>query len=103
MQLSKSGKILINEEEQTTASSIYALGDCAQGQYYHFLHFLLIYLDCSHAGVPELTPVAIRSGVLLARRLAHVSNVKMNYKTIPTTVFTPIEYGTIGLSEEEGE
>jgi thioredoxin reductase (NADPH) len=24
----------------------------------------------------------------------------MNYSLIPTTVFTPIEYGTIGLSEE---
>jgi thioredoxin reductase (NADPH) len=52
--------------------------------------------------VPELTPVAIRSGVLLARRLAGTSNEKMNYKSIPTTIFTPIEYGTVGLSEEEG-
>lgn len=25
----------------------------------------------------------------------------MDYKTVPTTVFTPIEYGAVGLSEEE--
>lgn len=25
----------------------------------------------------------------------------MNYYNVPTTVFTPIEYGAIGLSEDE--
>lgn len=25
----------------------------------------------------------------------------MNYDNVPTTVFTPIEYGTVGLSEED--
>ena len=25
----------------------------------------------------------------------------MDYESVPTTVFTPIEYGTIGLSEDE--
>ena len=27
----------------------------------------------------------------------------MDYGLVPTTVFTPIEYGAIGLSEEEAE
>lgn len=26
--------------------------------------------------------------------------VQMDYVNVPTTVFTPLEYGTIGLSEE---
>ena len=25
----------------------------------------------------------------------------MDYNSVPTTVFTPLEYGTIGFSEEE--
>lgn len=25
----------------------------------------------------------------------------MDYSSVPTTVFTPIEYGTVGYSEEE--
>uniref|UniRef100_A0A8C2PTM9 thioredoxin-disulfide reductase (NADPH) n=1 Tax=Cyprinus carpio TaxID=7962 RepID=A0A8C2PTM9_CYPCA len=42
-------------------------------------------------GRPELTPTAIKAGRLLARRL------------VATTVFTPLEYGCVGLSEEEAE
>lgn len=49
----------------------------------------------------ELTPVAIKQGQLLARRLFGKSNVKMDYYAVPTTVFTPLEYGSIGYSEEE--
>ena len=50
---------------------------------------------------PELTPVAIQAGVLLARRICGVSEVKTNYVNVPTTVFTPLEYGCCGLSEED--
>ena len=28
-------------------------------------------------------------------------NFKMDYNAVPTTVFTPLEYGAIGYSEEE--
>lgn len=45
--------------------------------------------------------MAIQAGRLLARRLAGVSDATFDYKTIPTTVFTPIEYGVCGLSEED--
>ena len=53
-------------------------------------------------GVPELTPVAIQSGKMLANRL-YKQNVSeaMDYNLIATTVFTPTEYGAIGLSEED--
>jgi len=54
--------------------------------------------------VPELTPVAAKSAVFLARRLAmkkagtHEKNPEvfkkhmMDYTYVPTTVFTPTEF-----------
>jgi thioredoxin reductase (NADPH) len=51
---------------------------------------------------PELTPVAIQAGQYLARRLWNQSNQLMNYRGIPSTVFTsPSEYGFVGLHEEQ--
>lgn len=83
---SRSGKIITNNE-QTSVPHVYALGDII------------------HGGL-ELTPVAILAGKLLARRLfgnaaeaSHPDNV-MDYNSIATTVFTPLEMGTVGLSEE---
>ena len=52
-------------------------------------------------GQLELTPVAIQAGRLLARRLYGGSTMQMDYDQIPTTVFTPIEYGCCGLAEED--
>jgi thioredoxin reductase (NADPH) len=49
----------------------------------------------------ELTPVAVLAGKLLAGRLYDGSDKKMNYNSVATTVFTPIEYGFVGLSEED--
>jgi len=76
------GKILTNDFDQTTVPNVFSVGDCAYAR-------------------PELTPVATMAGVLLARRLFAGSSQKMSYSLIPTTVFTPYEYGTVGLSEEE--
>lgn len=50
------------------------------------------------AGTPELTPVAILAGKLLARRLFQHDGARnidnyIDYKMIPTTVFTPLEFG----------
>ncbi len=47
--------------------------------------------------------MAIQSGILLARRLCKVSQVLTDYEKVPTTVFTPLEYGTVGLAEEDAE
>jgi thioredoxin reductase (NADPH) len=41
------------------------------------------------------------SGKLLARRLFSSSQQLMDYKLIPTTVFTPLEYGAVGCSEKD--
>ncbi|KAJ7316917.1 hypothetical protein JRQ81_003079 [Phrynocephalus forsythii] len=77
----KNGKIPANDEEQTNVPYVYAVGDILEGK-------------------PELTPVAIQAGKLLARRLFGGSNVKCDYINVPTTVFTPLEYGCCGFSEE---
>jgi len=44
--------------------------------------------------------VAIKAGQLLSARLFAGATEKMNYDLVPTTVFTPLEYGCCGLSEE---
>ena len=48
-----------------------------------------------------MTPVAINAGKLLARRLFANSKIQMDYQNVPTTVFSPLEYGCVGLSEEK--
>ena len=75
-----SGKLVTNNE-RTNVPHIYAIGDVVEGK-------------------PELTPVAIMAGKLLARRLYSNSKETMDYDLVPTTVFTPIEYGCCGLTEE---
>ncbi|XP_018566419.1 thioredoxin reductase 2, mitochondrial isoform X1 [Anoplophora glabripennis] len=68
--------------EQTNVPHIYAVGD-------------VLYKK------PELTPVAILAGRLLARRLFGNSTLNMDYDNVATTVFSPLEYGAVGLSEEK--
>jgi thioredoxin reductase (NADPH) len=41
------------------------------------------------------------AGRLLAERLFKDSKLLMGYKYVPTTVFTPLEYGCVGYSQEE--
>lgn len=50
---------------------------------------------------PELTPVAIQAGKLLAGRLYNSIQEQMDYDNVATTVFSPLEYGCVGLTEEE--
>ncbi|KAL4114371.1 hypothetical protein PRIC2_014693 [Phytophthora ramorum] len=78
----KSGRIWV-KNEQTSTSNIYALGDVIDA--------------------PELTPVAIQAGRLLSRRLYNNSTAQMDYEKVCTAVFTPIEYGCCGLSEEDSK
>jgi len=79
----KNGKLICNNE-QTSIPNIYAVGDIVEN-------------------APELTPVAIKAGHLLSHRLFGNSTELMVYKNVATTVFTPLELGTVGLSEEEAQ
>ena len=47
--------------------------------------------------------MAIQAGKLLAKRLVAGGKQHCDYVNVPTTVFTPLEFGTIGLAEEDAE
>ena len=80
VQTNRYGEIPV-DKEQTNVAHIFAIGDVIEG-------------------IWELTPVAIQAGRMLAARLYSGANLFMDYHTIPTTVFTPLEYGAIGYAEE---
>ena len=82
VKVSKGGTILVDDFEKSSVDNIYSIGDCAEGR-------------------PELTPPAIMAGKMLARRLFGGDNTPMDYTNIATTVFTPLEYGCVGLTEEK--
>jgi len=78
------GKIRAKDDESTNVDNIYAIGDVLFGKM-------------------ELTPTAIKAGKILALRLFGGSTELMDYINIPTTVFTPLEYGCCGYSEEDAK
>jgi len=80
----KNGKVTCNDNDQTCVPHIYAIGDVIEGK-------------------PELTPVAIQAGKLLCKRLFSGSTKKMDYMDVATAVFTPLEYGCVGYSEDEAK
>jgi len=86
-------KIIGKYEQSVSCPNIYAVGDVLDGS-------------------PELTPVAIQAGRLLARRLysnpeksssskRSYNNELMDYLNVCTTVFTPLEYSCVGYSEDD--
>jgi len=87
----KNGKIPV-VDEQTNVPHIYAIGDVIDGD-----------ALSPPSALTELTPVAIQAGKLLAQRLYAGATAKMNYQTVPTTVYTPLEYGAVGYAEEDAE
>lgn len=85
----KTGKIVVDAYEATSQPSVFAIGDVADGR-------------------PELTPPAIQSGILLANRLVAATPPPplhmvqpLDYSGVPMTVFTPLEYSFVGMTEEE--
>lgn len=84
------GKI-VTMNEQSSVGHIYALGDCAHENRQPFAKAL------------ELTPVAIKAGQAIAKRLFGEARypVKVDYNFVPTTVFTSLEYGSCGFSEDD--
>ncbi|XP_071438887.1 thioredoxin reductase 1, cytoplasmic-like [Hetaerina americana] len=78
----RNGKIAVDDYERSSVKNIFAIGDVRDR-------------------TPELTPVAIQAGRLLAKRLYGQHDEPMDYKMVPTTVFTPLEYGCVGYSEED--
>jgi glutathione reductase (NADPH) len=78
----KWGTIPVDDFQQTNVEHIFALGDVT--------------------GRPALTPVAIAAGRRLADRLyGGMEGRHLDYKVIPTVVFSHPPMGTVGLTEAE--
>jgi len=84
VKINPKNKKILAEYEQTETPNIYAVGDVMEG-------------------CPELTPVAIQAGIMLSRRLFGKSQEPMDYVNVCTTVFTPLEYSCVGLSEDDAK
>ena len=74
-------KLDVDQNSRTNIENIYAVGDVLHKK-------------------PELTPVAINAGRIIARHLFNDSDETMDYQDVATTVFSPLEYGCVGLAEE---
>jgi thioredoxin reductase (NADPH) len=105
---------IVGAFEQSSVSNIYAVGDVLDVRDFFLVaisnafqsKFAVILTQLTFRlylwqGTPELTPVAIQAGILLARRLFGGSTEPMDYRNVCTTVFTPIEYACVGYSEDE--
>ncbi|MDP2746609.1 glutathione-disulfide reductase [Pseudomonas sp.] len=84
VQLDERGFIKVDEQYQTSTPSILAIGDVI--------------------GRVQLTPVALAEGMAVARRLFKPEQYrKVDYRMIPTAVFSLPNIGTVGLSEEQAK
>jgi glutathione reductase (NADPH) len=79
--LNEQGYIDVDTGFQTAEPSIYAVGDVTGGM--------------------ELTPVALAEGMNLAKRLFKGDNTVLDYRFIPTAIFSQPNLATVGFSEEE--
>ncbi|MEO0409548.1 MAG: FAD-dependent oxidoreductase, partial [Cyanobacteria bacterium P01_A01_bin.135] len=75
------GAIAVNPAAETAEPDVYAVGDCTDRI--------------------NLTPVAINEGRALADTHFGSNPRTMDYRNIPTAVFTTPEAATVGLTEEE--
>jgi glutathione reductase (NADPH) len=78
--LNKRRAIAVDEWQQTTVPSIYAVGDCTDRI--------------------NLTPVAIAEGRGVAETLFNGNPTRMDHANVPSAVFSQPPVGTVGLSEE---
>ena len=82
VKLNEDGFVQVDDNYQTSEPSILALGDVI--------------------GRVQLTPVALAEGMAVARRLFKPENYRaVDYRHIPTAVFSLPNIGTVGLTEEE--
>jgi glutathione reductase (NADPH) len=75
------GAIIVNEDMQTTVSSIYAIGDVT----HRF----------------NLTPVATAEGTAFARTQFGNQHARVDYDNIPTCIFSRPNLAAVGLTEED--
>lgn len=81
VRLKNDGSIVVDEDFQTTAKGVYALGDVLNRS--------------------QLTPVALREAMVFVDRIYGDRVKKMRYDTIPTAIFSHPTVATCGLSERQ--
>jgi len=81
VKLNDDGSIAVDAYSQSSAPSIYAVGDVT--------------------GRAQLTPVAIREGWYFAETVFNNKKLAVDHSLIPTAVFSEPEIGVIGLTETE--
>ena len=79
--LGESGEVKVDAQSRSSVPSIWAIGDVTDRV--------------------QLTPVAIREGMALAKTLFGNEATAYDHDTVPSAVFTQPEMGTVGLTEEQ--
>ena len=81
IKIGRIGEISVDDYSQTSSKSVYAIGDVTNRS--------------------NLTPIAIREAMSFVETVFRDKPEKLDYRIIPTAVFTTPEIGTVGLTEEE--
>ena len=81
IKIGRIGEISVNDYSQSSSKSVYAIGDVTNRS--------------------NLTPIAIREAMSFIETVFKDKPEKLDYRMIPTAVFTTPEIGTVGLTEEE--
>ena len=81
IQIGQTGEILVDSYSKSSRASVYAIGDVTNRS--------------------NLTPIAIREAMSFIETVFRDTPQKLDYRFIPTAVFTTPEVGTVGLTEEE--
>ena len=81
VKLNDKGAIVVDDEYRSSTPSIYAIGDVTDRV--------------------NLTPVATAEGTALANNLYNNQSRRVDYRDIPTCIFSQPNLGTVGLTEEQ--
>ena len=81
VRLNDKGAIMVDDEYRSSVPSIYAIGDVTDRM--------------------NLTPVATAEGTALANNLFNNQSRRVDYRDIPTCIFSQPNLGTVGLTEEQ--
>ena len=81
VQLTPQGAVAVDEAFQTAEPSIYALGDVIGGM--------------------QLTPLALAEGMAFARREFGKLEKPVDYRFVPTAVFSQPNIGSVGFTEDQ--
>ena len=81
IKIGRIGEISVDDYSQSSSETVYAIGDVTNRS--------------------NLTPIAIREAMSFIETVFKGKPEKLDYRIIPTAVFTTPEIGTVGLTEEE--